>query len=188
MDCCAIDEANVRRCPECGTTGHQVGAAPVRPHAPDVIDGPWSYCPNQTCQVVFFLDEETIDVDHVNTRVGTKAASKPVPVCFCFSHTARDITTDLARHGRSTINESVKAAVGQGLCACEHLNPTGKCCLADIRRSLRSTEGDSRRPTDPVACHRTGRQVETATGRMHVRWSPLAQNRSDGDGPTAAPN
>ena len=141
MDCCAVDEANVRRCPECGTTGQHVGAAPVRPHTLDVIDGPWSYCPNATCHVVFFLDDETIDDDHVNTRVGTKAGSKPVPVCFCFSHTAQDIAADLTRHGRSTINESVKAAVAQGLCACEHLNPTGKCCLPDIRRALRSTTG-----------------------------------------------
>ena len=118
-----------------------VGAAPVRPHAPDAIDGPWSYCPNEPCRVVFFLDHETIDDDHVATQVGTKAGSKPEPVCFCFSHTADAITADLARHGRSTINESVKTAVADGLCACEHLNPTGKCCLPAIRRALRSPAG-----------------------------------------------
>ena len=31
------------------------------------------------------------------------------------------------------LNESVKTAVADGLCACEHLNPTGKCCLPAIR-------------------------------------------------------
>lgn len=137
-DCCAVNEAIHRRCPACGTTGQPVGAAPVRPHAPDAADGPWSYCPNEPCHVVFFLDQETIDDDHVVTRVGTKAVSKPEPVCFCFSHTAADLAADLAEHGRSTINESVKTAVADGLCACEHLNPTGKCCLPAIRRALQT--------------------------------------------------
>lgn len=70
-----------------------------------------------------------------------QAGSKLLPVCFCFSRTAQDIIADLARHRRSTINESVKAAVALGLCACEPLNPIGKCYLPDIRRALRSTTG-----------------------------------------------
>lgn len=138
MDCCAVDLSKHWRCPECGTTGHPVGPAPVRPHAPDVVDRPWSYCPNEPCQVVFFIDHETIDDDHVITRVGSKARSKPEPVCFCFAHTAADIAADLAEHGRSIINESVKTAVADGLCACEHLNPSGKCCLPSIRRALQA--------------------------------------------------
>ena len=138
MDCCAVDETNDRGCPDCATAGLSVGAAPVRPHQPDVVDGPWSYCPNEACPVVFFLDSETIDDDHVVARVGTKACSKSEPVCFCFAHTAADIAADLAEHGRSTINESVKTAVADGLCACEYLNPTAKCCLPAIRQAVQA--------------------------------------------------
>ena len=138
-DCCAVDNESNRRCPECETTGKPVGVAPVRAHDPNAIDGPWSHCPNEACHVVFFLDPETIDDDHVVTRVAAKARSKPEPVCFCFAHTAADIAADLAEHGRSTINESVKTAVAAGLCACEYLNPTGKCCLPAIRRAVQAT-------------------------------------------------
>ena len=138
VGCCAVADSNDPRCPKCGTTGHPVGAAPVRPHAPQAIDGPWGYCPNGSCPVVFFLDHDTIDDDQCISQVGTKAASKPRPVCFCFSHTPTDIAADLARHGRSTIGESVTTAVAYGLCACEHLNPTGKCCLPAIRRALQA--------------------------------------------------
>lgn len=144
MDCCAIDDTNDRRCPDCGTTGRLVGVAPIRPHVPDAVAGPWSYCPNASCRIVYFLEVNAIDDDHVFSQVGTKAATKPKPVCFCFGHTAADIAADLALHGRSTINESVNAAIANGLCARERLNPTGKCCLPAIRRALRPAERVSR--------------------------------------------
>lgn len=138
MDCCAVPESGDRICPECATTGNLVGAAPVRPHAAEAIDGPWSFCPNASCPVVFFLGRAVIDDDHVVSQVGKKAGSKPMPVCFCFGHTAAAIAADLGEHGRSTIKESVKAAVAGGLCACEHLNPAGACCLPAIHREITS--------------------------------------------------
>lgn len=88
---------------------------------------------------MFFLDNDMIDDEEVVSQVGRKAGSKPVPVCFCFAHTAAAITADVAEHGRSTIKESVKAAVAGGLCACEHLNPAGTCCLPAIRREVKSS-------------------------------------------------
>ena len=144
MDCCVVPVLDERRCPECSATGKRVGAAPVRPHATDAVDGPWNFCPNGSCAVVFFLEGEVIDDDHVISQVGKKAVSKPVPVCFCFGHTAAAIAADLAEHGRSTIKESVKAAVAGGLCACEHLNPAGTCCLPAIHREIKSYATDRR--------------------------------------------
>ena len=122
MECCAVPDLDDRYCPECPTTGKLVGAAPVQPHAPDAIDGPWSFCPNASCPVVYFLDYDVIDDGHVVSQVGRKSESKPVPVCFCFGHTAAAIAADLAQYGRSTIKESVKDAVAGGLCACEHFD------------------------------------------------------------------
>ena len=52
--------------------------------------------------------------------------------------TAADIAADLAKHGLSSINESVKTAVADGLCACEYVNPTAKCCLPAIRRAVQA--------------------------------------------------
>ena len=136
MDCCAGPESADRYCPACAASGKLVGVAPVRSHAPDAIDGPWSFCPNASCPVVFFLNDDVIDDGGVVSQVGGKAASKPLPVCFCFGYTASAIAADLARCGRSTVKESVKDAVAGGLCACEHLNPAGACCLPAIRREI----------------------------------------------------
>jgi hypothetical protein len=119
--------------------GPVVGVAPVRPHLREAVDGAWQYCANEQCEVVFHLDEQTVTVDAVRTRVGSKAVNKDSPVCFCFAHTAEDLRDDLEAHdGVSAIKSSIKAAVAAGLCACEHLNPSGQCCLAEVHRTLKT--------------------------------------------------
>ena len=141
-ECCSVPgAADVNaRCPRCSQSGAVVGAAPVRAHRAGVVDGPWRYCSNVACPVVFFLDDSVVDQDVVVTRVGLKATDKPIPVCFCFAHTIGDLAADLREHdGRSTIKSAVKAAVAAGHCACEHLNPTGTCCLVDIHRAVNNS-------------------------------------------------
>ncbi len=139
-DCCDTTDAGEATCPCCGGAGRAVGVAPVRAHNATAADGAWSFCSNPTCRVVFFLDEATIDDDDVVAQVGTKATTKPPPICFCFAHTAAEIRDDLAaNHGTSTIQRAVKNAVAAGLCACEVLNPSGACCLPHIHRVVRST-------------------------------------------------
>lgn len=138
------------RCPRCRLPGAVVGAAPVCAHHADAVDGPWRYCSNAACPVVFFLDEAVVDQDVVVTQVGLKAVDKPTPMCFCFAHTLDDIGADLLAHdGQSTIKAVVKAAVADGFCACEHLNPTGECCLADIHRAVKQLQVE--RPCERVA-------------------------------------
>jgi hypothetical protein len=133
-----------RPCPRCGHVGPVVGAAPVWPHVPEAMEGPWHYCAAERCEVVFHLDEQTITVDTVRTRVGAKAVNKESPVCFCFAHTAEDLRDDLETHGGvGTIKTTIKAAVAEGLCACEHLNPSGQCCLADVHRTLKTLTAPS---------------------------------------------
>lgn len=139
--CCEMTDTLDDNCPTCGEPGRTVGAAPVRAHHNTAVDGPWSFCPNARCHVVFFLGNDLVDDNAVITQVGTKATTKPLPVCFCFAHTADDIGNDLAANdGTSTIQAAVKAAVAAGLCACETLNPAGTCCLPQIHRIARSNE------------------------------------------------
>ena len=86
---------------------------------------------------MFFLGDDVVDDHEVICQVGAKALAKPTPVCFCFAHTAEDIRIDVATHdGSSIIKAEVKAAVADGLCACEHLNPSGVCCLPAIHRAV----------------------------------------------------
>ena len=135
--CCSISPGRALPCPSCGEIGPVVGVAPVRPHRPDVVDGPWQHCQTAGCPVVYYLDLGIVDADAVVTQVGSKATDRPTPVCFCFAHTADDLVADAAAHGGvSTIKAEIRQAVADGYCACEHLNPSTKCCLADIHRTL----------------------------------------------------
>lgn len=137
--CCSIPGGTPQPCPSCGEIGPIVGVAPVRPHRPDVADGAWQHCPTVGCRAVYYLDQVMIDTDAVITQVAHKATHRPVPVCFCFAHTADDLLADAAAHsGASTIKAAIKQAVADGHCACEHLNPSTKCCLADIHRTLKA--------------------------------------------------
>jgi len=103
-----------------------------------VTDGAWQYCPNPSCSVTYYLDEDIVTEHEVITKVGSKALAKPTPVCYCFAHTVDGLARDLEVNGTSTIKTAIKEAVAGGFCACEHLNPSGNCCLPDIHRALKN--------------------------------------------------
>jgi len=137
--CCSTTEATAHPCPQCGHVGPIVGTAPVRPHLPDAVDGDWQHCASLHCEVIFHLGADLVETGSVSTQVGLKATDKVTPVCFCFAHTADDLAEDfVANDGVSQIKASIKVAVANSQCACEHLNPSGKCCLADVRRTLKN--------------------------------------------------
>lgn len=136
-DCCVDVDGVGTSCPRCGVSGSVVGAAPVRAHRRTAATGSWRHCANPVCRVVFFLDNDVVDDDDVIARVGDKAHDKPMPVCFCFAYTLADISSDVEAHtGTSAISTAVKAAVADGLCACEQLNPSKKCCLPAVHRAV----------------------------------------------------
>jgi len=136
--CCATDP-NADACPQCDKTGPVIGHEPVQPHRHTVTDGAWQHCATLECPVVYYLETDVVTADEVRTQVAHKALDKPPPVCFCFSHTTDDLAADLAANDSvSTIKAEVKTAVADGFCACEHLNPSGKCCLTDIHRALKT--------------------------------------------------
>ncbi len=137
--CCSTADPDAQPCPSCGHVGPIVGSAPVRPHLAEAVDGDWQHCANEQCQVIYHWGEHIVDADSVVTQVGLKANDKTTPVCFCFAHTADALAADLAEHdGVSEIKDEIKAAVADAQCACEHLNPSGKCCLADVHRTLKT--------------------------------------------------
>jgi len=91
------------------------------------------------CPIIYYLGVDIVNADELRTQVAHKALDKPTPVCFCFSHTPDDLAADLAANdGVSSIKVAIKTAVAQGFCACEHLNPSEKCCLADVHRALKT--------------------------------------------------
>lgn len=56
------------------------------------------------------------------------------PICYCFGYTRKDIKKDFIVNGRSLIMEKIMAEKKMGTCECATKNPSGKWCLADVRR------------------------------------------------------
>jgi hypothetical protein len=70
-------------------------------------------------------------------RVGAKETADPIPVCYCFGLTRKDIENEIAETGRSTVADRISAEVKKGTCACEVKNPSGKCCLGEVTQTAR---------------------------------------------------
>jgi hypothetical protein len=68
-------------------------------------------------------------------RVGAKETADPIPVCYCFGFTRKDIEDEIVETGRSTVADRIKTEVNAGNCACEVRNPSGKCCLGGVARA-----------------------------------------------------
>ena len=97
----------------------------------------FGFCDVPTCSVVYVGGDGTlIDKDALETRVGLKETDDPIPVCYCWGFTAREIVEDLARQGRSTVRAFIMERVKAGQCSCERTNPSGRCCLGEVGRVL----------------------------------------------------
>src|SRR5713101_7779826 len=131
-------------CPVNGARSKQVGMLTVKSlvrHLPLVMPNTHYYfCDASDCEVVYFaLDPEAprFRREDLLVRVGAKEKADPIPVCYCFSFTRKDIQDEIARTGRSTVAGRITQEVKAGNCACEVKNPSGKCCLGDVTRAAK---------------------------------------------------
>jgi hypothetical protein len=102
------------------------------------------FCEVRDCEVVYFASNPRAPVfrrSDLLVRVGAKEESDPIPLCYCFGFTRKDIENEIAETGRSTVTDRITAEVKATNCACEVRNPSGKCCLGDVRRVVRDCLG-----------------------------------------------
>jgi hypothetical protein len=95
------------------------------------------FCEAQDCDAVYFALDSQAPIFHrgdLLVRVGAKATAEPIPVCYCFGFTRKDIEDEIAETDRSTVADRITAEVRAGRCACEVKNPSGKCCLGNVTR------------------------------------------------------
>jgi hypothetical protein len=98
------------------------------------------FCEAPGCDAVYFpLDAQAPLFRHGDliVRVGSKETADPIPVCYCFGFTRKNIEDEIAETGRSVIGERITAEVKAGNCACEVKNPSGKCCLGSVTQIAR---------------------------------------------------
>lgn len=135
-------------CPLTGRATLPVSRFTVLQHVrdPGLADVAYGFCDVPDCSVVYVGDDgRLIDKMALRTRVGIKETDDPVPVCYCFGFTRRAIVDDTLAHGHSTIREYIADQVRDGRCACERTNPSGRCCLGTVARTIASAA--SNRPS-----------------------------------------
>ncbi len=147
-NCCSIGEksaaAKVMTCPANGARSKQVDMLTVRSLVRQLPLSmpPTQYylCESRDCDVIYFgLDPQAPIFRRADllVRVGAKEESDPIPLCYCFGFTRKDIENEIAAKGCATVAERISAEVKRGNCACEVKNPSGKCCLGNVTRIVR---------------------------------------------------
>ncbi len=142
-DCCSVKGSSaappVAACPENGARSKQVDMLTVKSLVRQLPLGmpntQYYFCEAQDCDVVYFplnLQAPVFRRGDLLVRVGVKETRDPIPICYCFGFTRKDIQGEIAQTGRSMVAERITAEVKAGNCGCEVKNPSGKCCLGDI--------------------------------------------------------
>jgi hypothetical protein len=145
-NCCSVNAKTgtapaVMACPGNGARSKQVDMLTVKSLVRQLPLGmpndQYYFCEARDCDVVYFpFDPQapTFRREDLLVRVGAKEKADPIPVCYCFGFTRKDIHNEIAETGHSTVAERITAEVKAGNCACEVKNPSGKCCLGDVTR------------------------------------------------------
>ncbi|GAC1701155.1 MAG: copper chaperone Copz family protein [Candidatus Acidiferrum sp.] len=134
----------VMACPVNGARCKQVDVLTVKSLIRKLPLG-WSndqyyFCEAPDCDAVYFPSNRQAPIfrrEDLLVRVGTKEKADPIPVCYCFGFTRKDIHDEIAVIGQSTIADRITAEIRAGNCACEVKNPSGKCCLGDVARVVK---------------------------------------------------
>ena len=147
-ECCSVKPTEwppVMTCPVTGRRSKQVDLLTVRSLVRQLPLGmpPTAYylCDDPACHVAYFPSNPQAPVfkrDDLWGRVGVKEKDDPIPVCYCFGFTRNAIVQEVRSTGHSTVAARVTAEVKAGNCACEVKNPSGKCCLGEVARIVKS--------------------------------------------------
>jgi hypothetical protein len=148
-DCCSVNPKSgtapaVMACPVNGARSKQVHKLTVKSLVRQLPLGmpitQYYFCEASSCDAVYFpLDTQAplFRRDDLVVRVGAKEIEDPLLVCYCFGFTRQDIWDEIRRTGKSTVAKRITAEVEAGRCACEVKNPSGKCCLGDVTRTVK---------------------------------------------------
>ncbi len=149
-DCCGVKAASapapaVSACPGCGQKAKQVPGLTIKSLVRclpfRMAPGEYHFCETPSCDVVYFPSNPQAPIFYradVLVRVGLKEDLDPIPVCYCFGVTRKEIWGEIERTGESTVAQRIKAEVQAGNCACEVKNPSGKCCLGQVTRAVQA--------------------------------------------------
>lgn len=98
----------------------------------------FSFCHTPDCPIIYFdnMQREYIEKRDVKVRVGIKETEDPIHVCYCFGWTRKMIHDEIARIGKSSAIDDITTRMKTTGCNCERNNPSGVCCLNDVKNSI----------------------------------------------------
>jgi CopZ-like zinc binding protein len=126
-------------CPLCGEIGRPVADATIRSMlGPELSRGLLAterrFCKTPGCDVVYYAAAgPVVRKQEVRVRIGLKEKEDPIPLCYCFGFDRADVEREVAQTGHCTIPERIAADIVAGRCACQIRNPSGACCLGEVR-------------------------------------------------------
>lgn len=150
--CCSVESCDKTAstsgtaCPRCGAVGKVVRDETIRailkPGHADALPGvERRFCRTPSCAVLYYgANGRVVEKDAASVRVGVKETEDPIPLCYCFEFTRAHVRRDVAETGDSTIPDHIDAEIRAGRCACERKNPSGACCLGDVRKAVKEAK------------------------------------------------
>lgn len=95
------------------------------------------YCQTPNCEVIYFKPNEIIKQEHLIKEVGLKEWANPKTVCYCFNWTKEKISDEVNKLGKTNAIGDISEKMNSIGCDCEHQNPSGKCCLKDVKKVIK---------------------------------------------------
>jgi hypothetical protein len=93
------------------------------------------FCKTSSCKVIYFRKELIFKDKHLTKEIGLKDWTNPSTVCYCFNWTVEKIQKDI-----SCVISDIKSQMNTDKCACEISNPSGSCCLKDVKEVIRKLD------------------------------------------------
>lgn len=145
LQCDTAENTDLKSCSACGEKGKPVDRITVE-HilneslVREIQDTQYYFCRTSECDVVYFSNQtgQRFSKSDVRIRVGLKEKADPVSLCYCFGHTKASVREEIARTGRSAVAERIAAEIQAGRCECEIKNPSGSCCLGEVRQAVKA--------------------------------------------------
>lgn len=145
MTCCAVGKSAFGTrpaCPRCGRVGRAVGDQTIKAILKagvgvSLLALERRFCATPQCQVLYYgADGRVVDKGEAAVRVGLKETEDPIVLCYCFGFTRADVWREIAARGLCTIPSQIAHELKAGRCACEVKNPSGSCCVGEVRQAI----------------------------------------------------
>lgn len=135
-------------CPQSGTKGLAVDLRTVKALLCEsalrsVGEGPYRFCADTSCAVVYFDDHgHVFNTTDLRVPVWQKQPAGARMICYCFGESEASMARELIETGRCDASLRVRNHIAAGRCACEMRNPRGACCLGDVMKAVARIEAE----------------------------------------------